>query len=301
LNIWELIIQQPLTNVLIVMSHYLGGSFGAAVIVLTIVINLILLPMTLSQIRSSKKMQDLQPKLQDIQKKYAKDKQKLAEEQMKLYKTAGIKPVGCMVGMFIQMPVWIALYQSIMLALAASPEGLLGLSRFLYPWDVVYNALPLSQYFLGMNLASPNPILAVLVGVAMWVQQKMSSTPNSDPRQQQQATMMLWMMPLLFTFMALSFNAGLAIYWVASSLFRIVLQYRISGWGGLKKQPPPPTAEAEKKRLEFKDVTPRKSVEEENKENNIITDKESLRKITGGKKSSIFDIFRNRDDRNNQK
>jgi YidC/Oxa1 family membrane protein insertase len=298
LNIWELIIQQPLTNVLIVMSHYLGGSFGAAIIVLTILINLILLPMTLSQIRSSKKMQDLQPKLAEIQKKYAKDKQKLAEEQMKLYKTAGIKPVGCMLSMFIQMPVWIALYQSIMLALAASPEGLLGLSRFLYPWDVVYNALPLSQFFLGMNLAAPNWILAILVGAAMWVQQKMSSTPNPDPKQQSQNTMMLWMMPMLFTFMALSFNAGLALYWVASSLFRIILQYRISGWGGLKKQPVTVPVDAEKKHLEFKDVTPKKPAEEEPKNENVITDKNSLKKLNEGKKPGFFDMFRNKDDNN---
>ncbi len=300
MNIWELIIQQPLTNILIVMSHYLGGSFGAAIIILTIVINLALLPMTLSQIRSSKKMQDLQPKLAEIQKKYAKDKQKLAEEQMKLYKTAGIKPVGCLLSMFIQMPVWIALYQSIMLALAASPEGLLGLSRYLYPWDVVYNALPLSQNFIGLNLASPNWILAVLVGATMWVQQKMSSTPSPDPRQQSQTQMMLWMMPLLFTFMALSFNAGLALYWVASSLFRIILQYRISGWGGLKKQPVVVTTEAEKKRLEFKDVTPKKSSEEDAKEN-IIVDKDSLKKATGNKKPGIFDMFRNKDNGSDKK
>jgi YidC/Oxa1 family membrane protein insertase len=276
------------------MSHYLGGSFGAAIIVLTIVINLILLPMTLSQIRSSKKMQDLQPKLAEIQKKHAKDKQKLAEEQMKLYKTAGIKPVGCMLSMFIQMPVWIALYQSIMLALAASPEGLLGLSRFLYPWNIVYNTIPLSQSFLGMNLATSFWFLAILVGVAMWVQQKMSSTPSTDPRQAQQNQMMLWMMPLLFTFMALSFNSGLAIYWVTSSIFRIVLQYRISGWGGLKKQLPPPAAESEKKRLEFKDVTPRKTADEENKTEVIITDKDSLKKSTGSK-PGLLDFFRNRD------
>jgi YidC/Oxa1 family membrane protein insertase len=289
LNIWELIIQQPLTNVLIVMSHYLGGSFGAAIVILTLVINLVLLPMTLSQIRSSKKMQDLQPKLAEIQKKYAKDKQKLGEEQMKLYKTAGIKPVGCLLGMFIQMPVWIALYQSIMLALAASPEGLLSLSRYLYPWDVVYNALPLSQYFLGMNLASPNWILAVLVGVAMWVQQKMSTTPNPDPRQQSQNQMMLWMMPLLFTFMALSFNAGLAVYWVTSSLFRIVLQYKISGWGGLKKQPVVVQGEPEKKHLEFKDVTPRKQTDEQTSVSNF----QPLKPESGKKSTGIMDIFKN--------
>jgi YidC/Oxa1 family membrane protein insertase len=296
LNIWELIIQQPLTNVLIVMSHYLGGSFGAAIIVLTIVINLALLPMTMSQIRSSKKMQDLQPKLQEIQKKYAKDKQKLAQEQMALYKTAGIKPVGCAFGMLVQMPVWWALYQSIMLALAANPEGLLELSRFLYPWDVIYAALPLSNSFLGMNLAGTNWILAVLVGVTMWIQQKMTSTPNLDPRQQSQTQMMLWMMPLLFTFMALSFNAGLALYWVSSSLFRIVLQWRVSGWGGLKKQPPPPPAETERKRLKFEDNTAKKPAEEEKKNDVIITDKEALKKITGTKKSGGYKFFRGKDD-----
>ena len=84
-----------------------------------------MLPMTLSQIRSAKAMQDLQPKLADIQKKYGRDKQKLAQEQMKLYKESGVKPAGCAVSMLIQMPVWIALYQSIMLALAVAPEGCL--------------------------------------------------------------------------------------------------------------------------------------------------------------------------------
>ncbi len=300
MNIWELIIQQPLTNVLIVMSDYLGG-FGVAIIILTIVINLALLPMTLSQIRSSKKMQDLQPKLAELQKKYAKDRQKLAQEQMNLYKTAGIKPVGCALSMFIQMPVWFALYQSIMLALAVAPEGLLNLSRFLYSWDIIFGALPLSRDFLLMDLSQPNLILAILVGVTMWIQQKMTSTPNPDPRQQQQAQMMLWMMPMLFTFMALSFPAGLALYWVSSSVFRIVLQWRISGWGGLKRQPPPPPAEGEKKRLEFKDAPGKKITVEPKKEDVIITDKESLKKITGTKKSGGFKLFGNKDDGGNKK
>jgi len=301
LNIWELIIQQPLTNVLIVISNYLGDSFGLAIIVLTVVINLALLPMTMSQIRSSKKMQDLQPKLLELQKKYAKDRQKLAQEQMNLYKTAGIKPAGCALTMLIQMPVWIALYQSIMLALAATPEGLLNLSRYLYSWDVVYSALPLSRDFLWMDLAQSDWILAILVGVTMWVQQKMTSTPSADPRQQSQQQMMLWMMPMLFTFFALSFPSGLALYWVASSIFRIVLQYRLSGWGGLKRQPPLPPAEAEKKRLDFKD-TPGKKITAETKETKkndvIITDKESLKKMTGSRKSGGFKLFGRKDNGN---
>ena len=239
MNIWELIIQQPVTNILIVMSHYLADNFGLAIIALTVIVNLILLPLTMSQIRSSKMMQDLQPKLAELQKKYAKDKQKLAQEQMKLYKESGVKPAGCALTLIIQMPVWIALYQAIMLALAVAPEGLLNLAKYLYSWDVVYSSLPLSRDFLGMDLALPNLILALLVGVTMWLQQKMSMTPQTDPRQAQQANMMLWMMPLIFAYMALNFPSGLALYWVTSSVFRIVLQYRVTGWGGLRKQAPP--------------------------------------------------------------
>ena len=233
MNAWELIIQQPVTNVLIVMSHYLGSSFGWAIIALTIIVNLLLLKLTLSQIRSTKAMQDLQPKLLELQKKYGKDKQKLAQEQMRLYRESGVKPAGCALTMFIQFPVWIALYQSIMLSLAVAPEGLLNLSKYLYSWPVVYSALPLSQDFLGLNLAEPNFILALLVGATMWLQQKMSMTMPTDPRQRQQSQMMLWMMPLFFTYIAIVFPSGLSLYWIASSIVRLVIQYRVTGWGGV--------------------------------------------------------------------
>jgi YidC/Oxa1 family membrane protein insertase len=262
LNVWELIIQQPVVNILIVMAHYLGNNFGLAVIGLTILINLAMLPLTLSQIRSTKKMQDLQPKIAELQKKYGKDRQKLTQEQMNLYKTAGVKPAGCFITLIIQMPVWIALYQSIYLALAVAPEGLLNLSRFLYPWDAVYAALPLSRDFLWLNLAQSDIFLAILTGATQWVQQKMSMTPSTDPKQAQQSQMMLWMMPMMFGLLALSFPSGLAVYWVVNNIFRIILQYRVSGWGGLRRQTKKPT-EAEKKYLKFDASAERKPSEEE--------------------------------------
>jgi YidC/Oxa1 family membrane protein insertase len=262
LNVWELIIQQPLINVLIVVAHTMGGSFGVSIIILTIIVNLCMLPLTLSQIRSSKAMQDLQPRLAELQKKYGKDRQKLAQEQMNLYKTAGVKPAGCFITMLIQMPVWIALYQSIMLAMAVAPEGLLNLSRFLYPWNAVFAALPLSRGFLWLNLASPDIFLAILTGGSQWVQQKMSMTPSTDPKQSQQAQMMLWMMPMMFGLLALSFPSGLALYWVVNNIFRIILQYRVSGWGGLRRQAKAP-AQVEKRPLKFDASAERKPTEEE--------------------------------------
>ncbi len=233
LNYWELIIQQPVINILIVLSHYLASSFGLAIIALTLVVNVLIYPLTMKQINAMKGMQTLQPKLAELQKKYAKDRQKLAQEQMRLYKESGMNPAGCLVPMLIQMPIWIALFQSIMLALAVAPEGLLNLSGYLYPWPVVYSILPLGKDFLWLNLAMPDMLLAILVGGTMWLQQKMSMPATADPKQQAQSRMMLWMMPLMFGFLCLSFPSGLALFWVTSSVIRIGLQYVASGWGGL--------------------------------------------------------------------
>jgi YidC/Oxa1 family membrane protein insertase len=244
LNAWDIVLLQPLINVLIALSHYLFSNFGITIILLTLVIRFILMPLTMKQLRASKKMQDLQPQLQELQKKYAKDRQKLAQEQMKLYKESGVNAAGCAIPMIIQFPIWIALYQAIILALAVNPEALLNLSRYLYSWAVPLAQLPLNNNFLGMDLAGPNAILAILVGVTMWIQQKMVTPQNQDPAQAQQAQMMLWMMPIIFTFFSLSFPAGLAIYWLVSNIFSIVVQYFVTGWGGLnlnffrKKSPP---------------------------------------------------------------
>ena len=162
------------------LSHYLFNSFGMAIIALTIVVNVLMLQLTLKQIRSSKAMQELQPKLAELQKKYGKDRQRMAQEQMRLYKESGMNPAGCLLPMLIQMPIWIALYQSIMMVLAAAPEGLLNLSRYLYSWPVVYSMLPLNSNFIGLNLAEGNLILAILVGGTMWLQQKMITPAGAD-------------------------------------------------------------------------------------------------------------------------
>ncbi len=236
-EIWNLIILQPVMNVLIVMSHYLFSIFGLAIIALTIVVNGCMLPLTLKQIRASKAMQELQPKLAELQKKYAKDKGKLGKEQMRLYKESGISPAGCVVPMLVQMPIWIALYQSIIRLLAVTPEDLLGLSQYLYSWPLVYSMLPLGNHFLWLNLAIPDSymVLPLLVGATMWVQQKMVTPTTADPKQQTQSRMMLWMMPMMFAFITLSFPSGLALFWVTSSVIRIVIQYFVTGWGGLVK------------------------------------------------------------------
>lgn len=226
---------QPMMNVLIVLSNYLFDNFGLAIIVLTVVVNALMLRLTMRQLHATKAMQSLQPKLSELQKKYGKDKERLAKEQMRLYKESGISPAGCLVPMLVQMPIWIALFYSIRDLLPLAPEGLLKLSQHLYSWEAVYTMVPLNDTFLWLNLAVPDSfyLLPLLVGATMWVQQKMVTPTTTDPRQQTQSRLMLWMMPLMFAFITLQFPSGLALYWVTSSLMRIGIQYFVTGWGGL--------------------------------------------------------------------
>ncbi|MFA6347569.1 MAG: YidC/Oxa1 family membrane protein insertase, partial [Dehalococcoidales bacterium] len=181
--IWDVIALGPMINILIGLSDILFGSFGLTIIVLTIIIRAVMFPLTRKQMNATKAMQDLQPKLAELQKKHAKDSQKLAAEQMKLYKESGVSPAGCLLPMLVQMPIWIALYQSIMRVLAVAPGNFLNLSEYLYSWPMVFKALPVDSQFLWLNLGTPDFLLALLVGASMWVTQKMSSSASTNPQQ----------------------------------------------------------------------------------------------------------------------
>jgi YidC/Oxa1 family membrane protein insertase len=237
-ELWNLIILNPVLNGLIGLSTIFFGSFGLAIIALTVIVRLILWPLTKRQLNSTKAMQSMQPKIQELQKKYGKDKQKLQQEMMKLYKEAGINPMGCIWPMLVQFPVWIALYQSIMKALATTPENLLSLSHHLYSWQIVNQAIPLNSQFLWLDLGGRGDfILALIVGGTMWVQQKMTTAPSLDPRQQSTNSMMLMMMPLMFGMLVLMFPSGLALFWAASNVIGIVSQYFVTGgWGYLRSR-----------------------------------------------------------------
>ncbi len=281
-QIWDTILLSPMINIVIVLSNVLFNNFGLTIIVLTFIIRGAMYPLTRRQLKASKGMQELQPKIAELRKKYARDRQKLAQEQMALMKEAGVSPAGCLLPMLIQMPIWIALYQSIMRVLAASPEGFLNLSRHLYtPWSVVFSQIPLERQFLWLDLANPDPLylMPILVGGTMWLQQKMVTPESADPNQKAQSQMMLWMLPLMFGFFTMSFPSGLALYWVASNIITIIMQYYIGGWGGLstlfkpgprdtdqKAQKRPAPVEKKKKEttkaVDADIVVPRESTEE---------------------------------------
>ncbi|AHB13699.1 YidC/Oxa1 family membrane protein insertase [Dehalococcoides mccartyi] len=232
--IWDLVILSPMINGMVWLSHNLWGSFGLTVIVLTVVIRLALWPLNRKQLTATKKMQEITVHMEALKKKHGNDRQKLAEEQMKLYKESGVSPTGCLVPMLIQFPIWIALYQAIVRVLAVTPEDFMNLADHLYSWPVVYQTLPLSNHFLWMDLSLPDFALALLVGVSMYVQQKMSTPKAINQQQAAQGQMMSFMMPFMFFFFSLSFPSGLAFYWFVSAIVGIIMQYFITGWGQLE-------------------------------------------------------------------
>ena len=228
--LWNDILVNPVSNALIILTNALWDNYGLAIIVFTLVIRVVTYPLTLRQLRATRAMQLMQPRMQEIQKKY-KDPKRRQEELVKVYREAGINPLGCIWPLLVQMPIWIALYNAIRYTLGDTPEQLLDLSRRLYDWDYITASIPLNREFLFLDLGSSALIqaapLAVVIAILTFFQQKLSTArmPARDDRQQSTNQTMLWMLPLVFGFFTLQVPAGLALYWLVTSVFTIATSY----------------------------------------------------------------------------
>jgi YidC/Oxa1 family membrane protein insertase len=242
---WNTFILYPMVNVLIWIYNFLLHNFGLAIVIFTFLIRLLTYPLTAQQLKSQKKMQELQgsKKWQDIQKKYKDDKEKLAQEQMKIYQEMGINPLGSCLPLVIQFPIMIGLYQAISLAMASAPIQLLNLGRSLYSFIPASQLIPLNSKFLWMNLglpeiSSPNalviagfavPIMTIIVVVTTYLQSKLM-TPPANPGDQgaQMGKMMNLYMPILMGWIAYSLSSGLALYFIISNVLGVA-QYALMG------------------------------------------------------------------------
>jgi YidC/Oxa1 family membrane protein insertase len=238
---WETIIVNPFTNVLLLIYKMIGGNFGIAIILFTILIRLITHPLMASQIKSTTKMTAFQQskQWQDIQKKYKGDKEKLSQEQMNLYKELGISPFASCLPSIIQIPLIFGLYQSIMRALAPTPGQLLILTRVVYPFFNISNLVPLNSKFLWMNLGQPErvymfgvgiPFLAIIVALTTYVQSKVTMPASTNPNDQgaMMNKMMALYMPLLLGYFALTFASGLSVYFITGNVIGVA-QYALLG------------------------------------------------------------------------
>ncbi|MFO0723766.1 MAG: membrane protein insertase YidC [Myxococcota bacterium] len=186
------------------LFHKLLGSWGLAILGLTVLVKGVLFPLNQRSGRSMRAISALKPELDKLKEKYPDDRQRQTEETMRLYREHGANPASGCLPMLLQMPIWFALYRALWVSVDLYQE------RFLWLPDLTardpYWVLPI-----------------VLVGV-MFIQQKM--TPSTmDPAQQK---VMLWVMPLLFGTMMMALPAGLAFYILVNSLLTIVQQHFIN-------------------------------------------------------------------------
>lgn len=228
--IYNLILYKPLYNLLVAAYTYIPGhDIGVAIIVLTILIRLVLITFTKSQLKSQKAMQDLQPKLEAIKSQYKDNKEKMSQEMMKLYKEEKVNPFSSCLPLLVQLPIFLAVYHVFQAGLSASPTNL------------VYSFLPnpghLNAVSFGFfDLSKPNIILAVLAALSQFWQTKMLMAPPvpkvaKSPGAKDEDMMatinkqMMYTMPLMTLIIGIKLPAGLALYWLTTTLFSVAQQY----------------------------------------------------------------------------
>ncbi len=238
-QVWNVFLS-VFVNVLIWIYDVVGHNFGLAIILFTILIRIVTWPLNAQQLKGAAAMQELQndKEWQALQKKYAKDKEKLAQEQWRIQREKGINPFASCLPTLSQLPIIIALYQSIIRALASTPLDLLRLSRSIYLPNAS-DLIPLNSKFLWMDLGRPEsvlifglaiPTLAVIVALTTYIQSKLTMPASTNPGDQSAAMsgMMSIYMPLFLGWMALTFASGLSVYFITSNVLGIV-QYAMLG------------------------------------------------------------------------
>jgi len=205
-----------------------GHNFGLAIILLTIIIKLILLPFTIKSTRSQKAMQDLQPKIEELKKQHKGDKQKLSMAMMDLYKTEKVNPFSSCLPLLVQLPIFIAIYSALRSVGKGIDPSLL--------YGFIGNPGTVGMNFLWMDLAKAAPILAVLAGIAQYFQAAMLITKRPEvkgegSKDEDMAAMMnkqmKYMMPIMTIVIGIGLPGGLTLYWLIMTLATLAQQYFI--------------------------------------------------------------------------
>lgn len=216
---WFYFITKPTFHLLTAINDWFK-NFGISILVLTILFKLALFPLANKSYRSMNKMKALQPEMKKLQERYADDKVKMNQELMALYKKESVNPLSGCLPMIIQAPILFALYKVLYISIEMRHAPFIGWIKDLSAPDPtsVFNLFGLIPFdppsFLMIG------ILPLILGLSMFVQQKMSPAP-ADPAQEK----VMLMMPIMFTFMLAQFPAGLVIYWIWSNLLSMLQQW----------------------------------------------------------------------------
>lgn len=240
----------PILNILVLFYFifeflHIPFSFGFAIISLTVLVRIVLQPFFNQQMQTSKKMQEIKPQMDALTKKYKNDKKALQQEQLKLYQQAGINPAAGCLFMVVQIPVFIALYQALLLFLKNTNQAkvIADVNKILYFKGISISSF--NPWFFGFNLAiapnaAENPfyyLIPVITAVLQYFQVKVStpSTPaivktdekssGQEDFQKAMTSQMKYVFPILIGWFAYTLPVGLSLYWNVFSLFSII-QYR---------------------------------------------------------------------------
>lgn len=227
IELFNTVLYQPILNLLIFFYNIIpGNDIGLAIIALTILVKLILLPLSMQSLKSQKALQDVQPKLEALKKAFGDNKEKLASETMKLYKDQKVNPLSSCLPLLIQFPFLIAVYQAFRVGLTTEHLELI------YPF--IYNPGQINPTSFGIiNLAVPSMILAVLAGLSQYVQTRMLSTskPEKDGKGSKDesalASMnksMQYFMPFMTIIIGTQLPGGLTLYWLITTVLTIIQQ-----------------------------------------------------------------------------
>jgi len=245
---------------LIFFYKIFGSNLGWAIVALTVLVRLLVVPLMKPQLEASKKMQQLAPELEKLKKKFKDDKQKLLQAQMELYKQAGVNPgAGCL-PQLIQFLILIALFQAFSQVLKADGASVIEkLNEILYPSLRLPVSVHLNLNFLWLNLAKPDLLLLpsvpplpgiflFLSAIFQFLSAKMmmpvaKALPEEAKSEKKEGTddftaamqmQMTYMFPLMTLLIGYSFPSGLVLYWLIFSLVSFVQQYLTTGWGSLE-------------------------------------------------------------------
>jgi YidC/Oxa1 family membrane protein insertase len=201
---WFTFIAKPMFTFLQFIQGYVG-NWGWTIVILTVIIKLILFPLSYKGMVSMQKLKELAPKIKDIQAKYKDDKQKQSTHMMELYKKHGANPMGGCLPLILQIPVFFAIYRVLLNAIEL--KG----AEWIF-W--IHDLAEMDPYF----------VLPILMGASMYLQQKLTPTTLQDETQKK----IFQFLPVIFTFFFLWFPAGLTLYWFVNNVFTILQQLYIN-------------------------------------------------------------------------
>lgn len=219
INIFNEILYRPLFNALVFLYQIIpGNDFGLAIIILTVLIRLMLLPLSLATARSQRAMQEIQPRIQELREKFKNDKAAQSAAIMGAYREHHVNPLAGCLPLIIQIPVIIALYKAFLAGFRA--ENLDLIYSFIHRPDAI------SALFMGtIQIASPSHILAILAGAAQFFQARMTMTSQSAAAQPEVTAalnkQMMYFFPFMIIIIGWSLPAGLMLYWITTAVFSV--------------------------------------------------------------------------------